>query len=104
MPLWARDALTYHCSARVARTLRRLRKRGHVERRDRATDQLLVLDQVAVVDFLDRRKRGFRGMSEDREEKLGEMEEHYAHMSTESAERLLGYWQTCQARQQLPHC
>ena len=34
------------------------------------------------------------GISEDREEKLGEMEEHYAHMSTESAERLLGYWQT----------
>jgi len=44
------------------------------------------------------------GISEDREEKLGEMEEQYAHMSTESAERLLGYWQTCQARQQLPHC
>ena len=44
------------------------------------------------------------GMSEDREEKFGEMEEQYAHMSTDSAERLLGYWQTCQARQQLPHC
>jgi uncharacterized protein (DUF2336 family) len=38
------------------------------------------------------------GISEDREEKLGEMEEHYAHMSAESAERLLGYWQTCQAQ------
>jgi Uncharacterised protein conserved in bacteria (DUF2336) len=44
------------------------------------------------------------GISEDREEKLGEMEEQYTHMSTDSAERLLGYWQTCQARQQLPHC
>jgi glutamine synthetase adenylyltransferase len=44
------------------------------------------------------------GISEDREEKLGDMEEQYAHMSTDSAERLLGYWQTCQARQQLPHC
>jgi uncharacterized protein (DUF2336 family) len=39
------------------------------------------------------------GMSEDREEKLNEVEEQYAHMSTDSAERLLGYWQTCQARQ-----
>ena len=38
------------------------------------------------------------GISEDREEKLGEMEEHYAHMSAKSAERLLGYWQTCQAQ------
>ena len=38
------------------------------------------------------------GISEDREEKLGEMEEHYAHMSAELAERLLGYWQTCQAQ------
>lgn len=38
------------------------------------------------------------GISEDREEKLGEMEEHYAHMSAESAERLLCYWQTCQAQ------
>ena len=44
------------------------------------------------------------GISEDREEKLGEIEEQYTHMSTDSAERLLGYWQTCQARQQLPHC
>ena len=43
------------------------------------------------------------GMSEDRDEKLSEMEEQYAHMSTESAERLLGYWQACQARQQLSH-
>jgi uncharacterized protein (DUF2336 family) len=43
------------------------------------------------------------GMSEDRDEKLSEMEEQYAHMSTESAERLLGYWQACQAREQLPH-
>ena len=39
------------------------------------------------------------GISEDREEKLGEMEEHYAHMSAESAERLLDYWQMCQAQQ-----
>jgi uncharacterized protein (DUF2336 family) len=42
-------------------------------------------------------------ISEDREEKLGDMEEHYTHMSTESAERLLDYWQTCQAQQQLSH-
>lgn len=39
------------------------------------------------------------GISEDREEKLGEMEEHYAHISAESAGRLLGYWQMCQAQQ-----
>ena len=43
------------------------------------------------------------GITEDREEKLSDMKEQYAHMSTESAERLLGYWQTCQARQQAPH-
>lgn len=42
------------------------------------------------------------GISEDREEKLGEMEEHYAHMSPESASRLLQYWQSSQAEQQLP--
>ncbi len=40
------------------------------------------------------------GISEDREEKLSEMEEHYAHMSLETAGRLLGYWQECQAQQQ----
>jgi hypothetical protein len=43
------------------------------------------------------------GMSEDREEKFGEMEEQYNRLSTESAERLLAHWQACQARQQLPH-
>jgi len=37
------------------------------------------------------------GIDEGREEKLGEMEEHYAHMSTESAERLLSHWQMYQA-------
>jgi uncharacterized protein (DUF2336 family) len=43
------------------------------------------------------------GMSDDREEKLSGMEEQYSRLSTESAERLLAYWQACQARQQLPH-
>ena len=43
------------------------------------------------------------GMSEDREEKFGEMEEQYNRLSTESVERLLAHWQACQARQQLPH-
>jgi Uncharacterised protein conserved in bacteria (DUF2336) len=36
------------------------------------------------------------GINEDREEKLGEIEEQYAHMSNESAQRLLSHWQTCQ--------
>ena len=31
------------------------------------------------------------------------MSEEYERLSTESAERLLGYWQACQARQELPH-
>ncbi len=39
------------------------------------------------------------GMSEEREEKLEQMCEQYERLSTESAERLLGYWQTSQARQ-----
>jgi len=43
------------------------------------------------------------GMGEDREEKLGGMEEQYDRLSGPSAERLLGYWQACQARQQLPN-
>ena len=43
------------------------------------------------------------GMSEDRDEKLSEMEEQYAHMSTDTAERLLGYWQTSHAREQPPY-
>jgi len=38
------------------------------------------------------------GMTEDREEKLGEMEEQYARLSVASAERLLNYWQECQSR------
>ena len=41
------------------------------------------------------------GVGEDREEKLGEMEEQYARLSAASAQRLLDYWQACQARQQL---
>lgn len=41
-------------------------------------------------------------MSEDRDRKRREMEEQYAHMSPDSATHLVGYWQTCQARQQLP--
>jgi hypothetical protein len=44
----------------------------------------------------------FPGMSDDREEKFGEMEEPYGRLSTESAERLLANWQACQARRQLP--
>ena len=36
------------------------------------------------------------GINEDREEKLGEIEEQYAHMSNELAQRLLSHWQTCQ--------
>jgi uncharacterized protein (DUF2336 family) len=43
------------------------------------------------------------GIGEDREAKLGEMEEQYARLSVASAERLLNYWQECQARQQLPN-
>ena len=38
-------------------------------------------------------------MSDDREEKFGEMEEQYGRLSTE---RLLVHWQACQARRQLP--
>jgi uncharacterized protein (DUF2336 family) len=41
------------------------------------------------------------GMGDAREETLAEMSEEYDRLSTESAERLLGYWQACQARQQL---
>jgi uncharacterized protein (DUF2336 family) len=41
------------------------------------------------------------GIGEDREEKLGEMEEQYDRLSVASAERLLNYWQECQARQRL---
>jgi uncharacterized protein (DUF2336 family) len=41
------------------------------------------------------------GIGEDREEKLGEMEEQYTRLSAASAERLLNYWQECQARQRL---
>jgi uncharacterized protein (DUF2336 family) len=40
------------------------------------------------------------GMDEDREEKIGDLEEQYARLSVASAERLLGYWQECQARLQ----
>jgi hypothetical protein len=29
--------------------------------------------------------------------------EQYERLSTESAERLLGYWQASQVRQELPH-
>jgi hypothetical protein len=43
------------------------------------------------------------GMAEGREEKLGDMEEQYTRLSVASAERLLNYWQECQARQQLPN-
>jgi uncharacterized protein (DUF2336 family) len=43
------------------------------------------------------------GMGDDREEKLEAMSEEYERLSPASAERLLGYWQACQARQQLPH-
>jgi len=43
------------------------------------------------------------GMGDEREAKLEEMSEEYGRLSTQSAERLLGYWQACQARQQLPH-
>jgi uncharacterized protein (DUF2336 family) len=42
------------------------------------------------------------GMGNEREEKLGEMSEEYGRLSSESAQCLLDYWQTCQARQQLP--
>jgi len=41
------------------------------------------------------------GMSEEREEKLEEMAAQYGRLSTESAERLLGYWQACQERRDL---
>jgi predicted component of type VI protein secretion system len=43
------------------------------------------------------------GISEDREEKLGDMEEHYTHMSLETAGRLLDYWQECQAGRPSAH-
>ena len=43
------------------------------------------------------------GMADEREEKLEAMSEEYGRLSTKSAERLLGYWQACQARQELPH-
>jgi uncharacterized protein (DUF2336 family) len=43
------------------------------------------------------------GMGDGREHKLEEMSEEYGRLSTESAGRLIGYWQACQARQQLPH-
>jgi uncharacterized protein (DUF2336 family) len=39
------------------------------------------------------------GMDENREEKLGDQEEQYERLSVASAERLLKYWQECQARQ-----
>ena len=32
-----------------------------------------------------------------------EMSEEYDRLSSESAQRLLGYWQACMARQQLPN-
>jgi uncharacterized protein (DUF2336 family) len=41
------------------------------------------------------------GMGDEREEKLEEICEEYDRLSSESAKRLLGYWQACQARQQL---
>ncbi len=43
------------------------------------------------------------GMGDGREQMLEEMSAEYGRLSTESAERLLGYRQACQARQQLPH-
>ena len=43
------------------------------------------------------------GIAEEREEKLEAMSEEYERLSTELAERLLGYWQACQVRQELPH-
>jgi len=42
------------------------------------------------------------GMSNEREEKFEEMSAEYERLSTDSAERLLGYWQHCQERRQLP--
>jgi len=42
------------------------------------------------------------GISEQREEKLEEMCAQYERLSTESAERLLGYWQACQTHRGLP--
>jgi uncharacterized protein (DUF2336 family) len=38
------------------------------------------------------------GISEEREEKFKQMSEQYERLSTESAERLLGYWQASQLR------
>lgn len=43
------------------------------------------------------------GMGGSRPPQLEEMCEEYGRLSCESAQRLLGYWQACQARQQLPH-
>jgi hypothetical protein len=43
------------------------------------------------------------GISDEREKKLEQMCEQYERLSTESAERLLGYWQASQVRQELPH-
>jgi uncharacterized protein (DUF2336 family) len=43
------------------------------------------------------------GISEDRDQKLDDMVEEYNRLSPESAQRLLDYWQACQARQQIPH-
>jgi uncharacterized protein (DUF2336 family) len=41
------------------------------------------------------------GISDEREEKLEQMCEQYERLSTESAERLLGYWQASQVRQEM---
>jgi uncharacterized protein (DUF2336 family) len=43
------------------------------------------------------------GMGGSRPPQLEEMCEEYGRLSSEAAKRLLGYWQACQARQQLPH-
>jgi len=43
------------------------------------------------------------GRADEREAKLEEMSDEYRRLSSEAAKRLLGYWQACQARQQLPH-
>ncbi len=43
------------------------------------------------------------GVRQDREGKLNGMDAQYDRLSIESAERLLGYWQASEARQELPH-
>jgi hypothetical protein len=42
------------------------------------------------------------GISEEREEKFEQMCEQYERLSTESAERLLGYWQASQLGREAP--